>query len=206
MSNADRLNELNIIKQIAHRNGYEKDMVDQLMDEESRNKEVEQIKDKRKIVRAPYYGETSEKMADIFKSYNVKFLFQTKKLVEYNLRFDIGNRKRKLEQAGIYKLKCSSCSAIYIGKTRRTFLARYKEHMSYDRQSAVAKHMIDTGHRLTGIENDLEVLHIEEEKTKRDLLEKFEIAIHKHRFGKDLLNKQRRSNRFFDVFVELFLY
>ena len=42
----------------------------------------------------------------------------------------------------IYKIPCGDCQAVYIGKTKRSFGTRYKEHFSAVKNGNVAKYEI----------------------------------------------------------------
>jgi len=83
-----------------------------------------------------------------------------------------------LEQAGIYQINCKNCNFIYIGKTIRNFIIRFKEHfrsyrLNKPNNSNVAKHMLSHNH--TFDLTNLKVLHIAKRGFKLDLLESLEI-------------------------------
>jgi hypothetical protein len=67
----------------------------------------------------------------------------------------------------------------YVGQTRRTFIARFKEHIqeiSNNRhRSKFVRYVLDAGHAYNTINQTMDVLHIESKGKKLNTLERFEI-------------------------------
>lgn len=56
-------------------------------------------------------------------------------------------------KSGVYVINCKTCNLKYIGQTRRRVQERWKEHeaacpLKYPQKSAVAEHIIETGHEI----------------------------------------------------------
>lgn len=152
--------ELNNIKDIAIKNGYNPKMVDQLVRGHKRKKELRNISsltpDNNSILRRStitYYPELSQKIKRIFKRSNVELVEKSERKL-CNLLGSTKDKVENLQKSGIYSLKCDNCELSYIGQTRRPILTRYKEHFGHitknrPEKSSVADHVISTGHSVS---------------------------------------------------------
>ena len=90
----------------------------------------------------------------------------------------------------VYRIKCADCKACYIGKTKRHLITRIEEHKTIkntnkktnnkfkdDHESAVYKHMMDSGHRIAF--DDVEVLDSAPSDYRLKLKEAFYIKKYK---------------------------
>lgn len=107
--------------------------------------------------KVPYLKETSNKIKHILNRHNVSPALYNKNTLKHLLiNNKITPKVDKTEKCGIYRISCGDCNAVYIGKTKRSLITRYKEHISsaiHNRPSSgISKHFIDTGHS-TSISN-----------------------------------------------------
>jgi hypothetical protein len=190
--------EISIIKQIAYSNGYNTKLIDTLIKQKDFKLAIQKIYpyskelDEVKFVSFPYFGNISEKIANIInKTGTHKVVFKSNNNI-LNLLFNAKDKTNNLMKSGIYKLNCSHCNAVYIGQTKRNFDVRYKEHVrcyKYKRtdKSNYAKHLLENGHLMTS-NNTITFLHFCDDKRKLDILEAFEI--YKHSKQVPLMNEQ----------------
>ena len=110
----------------------------------------------------PYKEGTSESIRRIHNQVNIRVAFQKGK----TLRSHLVRLKDKLPQDRttdcVYKIKCIDCSGVYIGQTAWELHVRLKEHQrklkktprneqeyqALVRESAIACHSLDTGHKV----------------------------------------------------------
>ena len=153
--------ELNIITKIAENNGYNKNIIHDLLHKKQKKVLYKQlynsspIPEKDKIIyrKLKYVKNTSNSLSIELKKFNII----TGLYNSYNLRNCLINNKivdrEPFSHSGIYQINCESCNFIYIGQTRRNFNIRFKEHMSSFKNnktnSNVAKHLNDFGHTCT---------------------------------------------------------
>ncbi|XP_071581173.1 uncharacterized protein, partial [Temnothorax nylanderi] len=76
----------------------------------------------------------------------------------------------------VYRINCDNCCASYIGQTKRHLKTRITEHFRDIRKddsnhSVVSKHRVSLGHDFKW--SDVEVLHREKNKKKREIAEMF---------------------------------
>ena len=107
-----------------------------------------------------YAGYTSKKVSKYIKKDNVNVTIINKN----NLAKHLLNNKTKVttkEKSGMYKINCSDCDAIYIGKSQRAIKTRIQEHIrsvsNNKKHTRLAKHCIDSGHTIK--EEDVQILH-----------------------------------------------
>lgn len=152
------MEELKNIKRIANINGYTDEEIETLVEKHSRKmKKLESStlfsqNKKEEITRASFtFNHTiTNYLKPIFKQQGIEMVFTSNN----KLKDVLGNPKDKIEdhqKSGVYEISCSDCNKIYIGQTRRTILARYKEHCSHIKfnrptKSAVAEHSLGENH------------------------------------------------------------
>ena len=132
-------------------------------------------------------------LTNIFKKFDKTHAFRTNNRTQDRIFNSSSiNKRDKFTNSGVYKFQCSSCSSHYIGQTGRNFNIRYTEHvkaLKFNRYSAIAQHMRETGHAFTHIDNDLGILHTAPKGLKLNSLESQEIFIHHKREPDNLLNE-----------------
>lgn len=194
--------ELNIIYHMAKRNGYNRSMIDGLIKGKRRNivrsllYPVQQDKPQKYLGSLTYLGAISDKVSKILFRNEIRVAYKTN-----NSLRQICNGKDKLEnnkKAGIYKLICDECNAVYIGQTGRNFQTRYKEHMAAytnncPERSHFAKHLIESSHSLNN-NHTYNILHTCDKGFRMSVLECLEITKHNTQ-NYTLLNEQNTFTR-----------
>lgn len=171
--------ELKIIKQIAVSNGYDIQMVDNLVKKykNKQNQNQNLTPQNKKFVCVDYSHHLHHSLKNELEKHGIKLAFRTSNKVINKLKPKIN--RNKADQSGVYKIKCASCPSTYIGKTGRSFSIRYKEHRpngKTDKQkSTFAQHLVDNNHDLLDLDNGLEILHACINGNRLDTLEEYEI-------------------------------
>ena len=144
-------------------------------------------KDK-KYRRLDFFNNSSYTIGNSFKKFGYFPAFSTSNKIynKFQNNNKVGNRS-DLNQSGVYKINCSDCNHIYVGKTERNFNTRFKEHLN-SANSNVFKHLNESGHSVN-IDDNLSVLHLSKDKCFLNVLERYEIAQCVKR-GEPLLNIQ----------------
>ena len=92
-------------------------------------------------------------------------------------------RSNYLQKSSVYRIDCSDCNAVYVGKTMRNLDIRYSEHLSDYRnkhpdKSNLAKHLREENH--TRNKSNIKLLHSCQNYYKITFLEAFQIENHAH--------------------------
>jgi hypothetical protein len=168
LQNANKIKELNTIANIAESNGYNRKQIIRLDNaiRINEHQKTAESKDQKKWVTFTYTGNYIRTITKLFKHTKVQIAFKTRNTIG-NLLKEMRNIN-KLEQAGIYRLKCMDCQKVYIGQTGRSLNIRYKEHIRsirYNREdSGYATHILNNIHRYGKIEDIMERI----DKAKKD--------------------------------------
>lgn len=205
----EKLQELKIIKLIAHNNGYSSATINKLhsdikkkySDKNSHmlttNSTLAQISPQNsvKYVCIPFIGKVSYQIANIFRAKNIRISFSTNNKIKDKLIHNLNLKTDLHHKSGIYKLNCSVCPKFYIGQTGRSFKIRYREHMDALRlknlnKSTFATHMAEHGETELNIEENLKILHFAEKGMQMNLLEEIEIYSHINNNPESILNDQ----------------
>lgn len=181
LNEEDYKNELSIIKQIAHNNGYNASLIDNMI----KNKQ-------NKIIKKLFYSVPNEKPKNyrflnhipkcsdrVSKKLN-KLGCNTVTVNKQNIGKILVNNKTKIDKlnkSGVYKINCEDCAAVYIGQTGRNINTRVKEHINsirYNKKNTgISTHCIDNNHFIDL--NNIKLVHNEKKSKRLDLLEQFEI-------------------------------
>lgn len=156
LSNDNYNNEINIIKQIGHNNGYKPEIINRLVNKKqtkfltkkyiySGNNNIQPIKNLiyKKLL---FTGDLSLKISRILPSHISPAFYTNSKIKNLINNKDVSN---KFEKNGIYTLECNDCDAQYVGMTTRNFRTRIREHelcLRNNNYSEFANHLIETGH------------------------------------------------------------
>ena len=144
----------------------------------------EKEEEKKKIyMTLRYYGPQSEifarKINNLFRNkldsqeILISYKNQRKLVNAFSSRF---KKKNISTFDSVYQIGCNGCDLSYIGQTERQLLTRIKEHnycttSKLEEKSSVAKHSIDTGHKINF--DSPKILAHEHNTLKRTLLESF---------------------------------
>ena len=188
MDPIDHNNELNTILNIAHSNGYNKDVIYKLY-KKKQTKSISKFlyavnnvtSNNEKIYKKlQFLNKVSYSLANELKKFNIIAGFSTQYTLKNILVNNKLSNKNPFCNSGVYKIECSNCNYVYIGQTGRNFNIRYKEHMSAYKNnksnSNVAKHLITNKHICHY--NNLSILHKERKGQRLTFLESFEIKKH----------------------------
>ena len=120
--------ELDTIKHIAVANGYDVNMVNNILRKHKKghsniNGRKTRENTTRKYIATPYTYLMPQIFGSIFgKTSNIKVTYKTTNSIMNNLRV---HRTSSLEhKTGVYKLICDDCDAFYVGQTGRGFLKK----------------------------------------------------------------------------------
>lgn len=192
MSKENFTKELNIIKQTAINNGFNHNIIDNILSKMRHKMAMKEIfptnKEKFTYKTLTYIGKASENIKKFLTKHEIKISYKTNN----NLGKIIKNNKdqiKKDNKSGVYKLNCGSCSKSYIGQTGRSFQTRIKDHQDSftknNKHSTYADHLKLENHIFN---NNFDILHIEQKSLKLNLLESLEI--NKLKNTQNLLNDQ----------------
>ena len=126
LNTQDYKEELNTIKYIALKNGYNPDLINKLHRQIQNKNNKPQNKNNTqqyKYITLTYYNSNTHRIANTFRKYNYKIAYTTNNTIKRHIKdIDIYNK------TGVYKLKCNDCNKFYIGQTGRSFSSRFSEH------------------------------------------------------------------------------
>jgi hypothetical protein len=80
-------------------------------------------------VRFTYYSPVIRRVTNLFKQTDLKIAFRAASTIQQQLT----QKQACKNPSGIYKLKCNTCNAVYVGQTGRAINVRHKEHIQYIR-------------------------------------------------------------------------
>ncbi|XP_050299987.1 uncharacterized protein LOC126738616 isoform X1 [Anthonomus grandis grandis] len=178
--------ELNIIKQIAQTHNFSPNLVDKIKNKFLLRNAFQNVyiphqtilsnQPVNKFISLTYNGAVSYKIQRVLTSLNVKVAFKSSNSLG-NLLINNKDKTDPLSCKGIYKLYCE-CGYFYVGRTKRSFKARFSEHDRCIRQnnpeSLFAKHIMETGHPSNLLDN-YKILHRVQDNINLNNLELLEI-------------------------------
>jgi Thiamine biosynthesis ATP pyrophosphatase len=182
---------LNIIRQIAVRNGYSTALINKLFNKIRQRhliKSMTSLKTNRESLtyfNLPYIANISERIKHIFKKSDINISFKVSNNLK-TLTYPTLDKIHKLDKNGVYMLTCS-CTCFYIGRTFRTVSKRTKEHIKcitnsqkkvgalVTNNSAFASHVLLSGHHIDLKNPDIKILHTNKQQSVIDNLETLEI-------------------------------
>ena len=183
MNDKDLQHEIEIIHYLAHKNGFptyltskiieqQKEAINKNTSTQRNNNNVD--KNVKTFVPLTYFNRASNEIGKVIKRFGYTPAFRTK----YNCNNYIRNINKeqcdKYDKPGVYKIECSSCTSIYIGKTERNIRTRFNEHLQKS-NSNVYKHVYDENHIINNLNNNVNVLHNSNDRYSLRTLEKYEI-------------------------------
>jgi hypothetical protein len=184
--------ELQTIKYIAIKNGYQESTIDKLL-KKKRKKQALNLNtslsdpsvSKRKWCKIPFHNSISFKIANKFPKDKFRVSFYTPMTLSKALCTN-KDHIDSIQKSGVYEIQCE-CGATYVGQTGRSFQTRIKEHkkgyITGNTTSLFAKHLIDSSHNS---EFDFNVLHYMEKGKRLDVMEQIEII---QRQDRNLINE-----------------
>jgi hypothetical protein len=199
LSHANFIKELNTIYTIAENNGYNIEMVDDILRKVQKKKTMDNLYSPGNLNKTPltfkkirYLPNLPHKLFSEFKRSSISPAFYNRFNVKNSLVNNKIDKKKPLEETGVYKFECQSCEEVYIGQSGRSFTTRIKEHMAHNRNVRPEKsNSLESKHQVKA--DNLKILHKEAKGTRLNTLEAFEINNHLHE-GSTLLNEQLDLN------------
>lgn len=199
LNKKDFENEKKIIYDIAIKNGYSHNIVNNIIKKTWRKIKLKasttliQSEGTKRFHVLPYIGEVSQSIANYLKKLDINVSFK----VTHNIKSSLCNyidKEDPLCSSGVYKLNCSDCPATYIGMTNRTIKIRTSEHNrqiknnnSGTQYSHFAEHILNSNHNFNI--KDVEVLDKENNFYILRLKEKYFIHYYNTRHDIELVNE-----------------
>lgn len=186
--------EKNIIKQIAFNNGYDIQLIDNLIRKTKYNLHKPQDHSiNKKYIPFCYVNKFSETIGNIFKNNGFQPGYKLNRKPIQGEKQSIDKKQDK----GVYLIECNNgdkCDKKYVGYTNRSFYQRFKEHNATKQvnpTSIVAQHLqSNKGHKID-FEKSLSVLKSCGQKNKAKVWEELFIFQHMRGHGNDtMLNKR----------------
>jgi hypothetical protein len=194
LSHSEFLKEKNTIKQIAINNGYDSNIIDNLIRKTKFKLIHPTEKEKKQFIPFGYVNKYSESIGNIFKQAS---FYPGYKINKQNVWNKGVKTQAKDNSKGVYLIECdkkAGCEQKYIGYTNRTFKDRFKEHNARNQKnpsSKVAQHLKENPNHFINFENSLHVLKKCNDKVKARIYEEYFIYKYVSENGKDrFLNKK----------------
>lgn len=162
--------EYEYIKNVADVNGYSEKMVDDIIKSHAKKAkrknmsthfDVSNNENKKVRVSMCYAPIITNKLKPIFNEHDMLIVYKNNNKLS-DLLGSTKDKRENLKQSGIYRIKCSDCDKVYIGQTKRTVEARFKEHLASIKKketyrSAFAAHAVENIHLNTNV-NDVDLV------------------------------------------------
>lgn len=200
LSKEDYNSEVNILKQIAHNNNYEPDLIPKLIEKTKYKRIRKEIypdpPKTNKYIALPFLNNsTNQKVTKCFQQYfsDLKISYKTKNKLSSHL-INSKDKIPKLSKSGVYKLSCNSCNSTYIGRTCRPLKTRISEHLNRA-SSSFGTHIREFKHNFSPTSNSKIIHNITSKNFNRlDFLEDIEIT-KELQINNSCLNTQVNLNR-----------
>ena len=144
------MKEKAILRDLATKNGYSKDIIEQRENKAYINKSKINISnDKVKRVPLPNIPKVTAKLRRIFRRYNIHIAVNPGRKINSMLTGHKTYFRDPLLNSGVYKITCS-CGKCYFGQTKRHIKKRFNEHLGYIRRgenkSGLSTHVLEEDH------------------------------------------------------------
>jgi len=190
--------ERGIIKQIAYNNGYEPQIIDNIIRKTkfnlTRPREGKKEEKSKTFIPMGYVSKHSQHIGNILKKANYYPGFKVNKRFSIN---ETSQRTNKADIKGVYLIECDTkvgCNRKYIGYTNRSLKERFKEHTARNQKnpsSVVAQHLKNNPSHNIEFNKSMHILKKCSDKIKAQVYEKYFIYKDVVKHGKtSLLNKK----------------
>lgn len=204
LNKQDFHDELNTIKHIAQRNGYQSSMIDKLLRKHMKRTSMpRKNKEINKFVSIEYSNIVPMMLKNTFNKHKVNITYRTNNNVQKILRHKRSTPTER--KSGIYRINCNDCDRFYIGQPGRALKERFKEHLPHNNmrkmKSNYAQHLIDYNHSHMNFDNNLTPLHYCVKGRSMNAIEELEIYKEFRHNPYKLLNDQLsfQSNDLYDT-------
>jgi hypothetical protein len=177
LNNHKQEKELHTIQQILQANHYNNNNIRIHKTNQSTQRHNPEEHKKKKRAIFTYVGPQTRTITKILHKAGLNTAFTTKHTIHNRLQ----RRHNTIEfdSCGVYQLECPDCNKQYVGQTGRSFLTRYKEHITdyrnNSKKSLYAKHLLEQGHSMQPIHSCMKVLEYQQKSKKLNALEQFHI-------------------------------
>jgi len=188
-----------LIKTIAYNNGYEPNLIDNIIRktkfQKAKNNPTSTKNDKTYIP-FNYMGVYSETIGNVFRKHNIQPGYKIKNKHYFDNSSNKCNIKKE-HTKGVYMIECNNgdkCNKKYIGFTNRNFYDRFKEHNAIKQNnpaSMMAKHLKENKGHSIDFSKSMSVLKRCNNRKKANIWEEYSIYKYCTNHGNDsLLNKK----------------
>jgi hypothetical protein len=194
LSSQEYNKEVLIIKQIAHNNGYDHSLIDNII-RKTKYKLIKQDRTESKEKKFVPFGFVNKYSISVGNVLKKNGYHPGYKLNRINL-----NKTKvcdKSRERGVYQIECNSgakCGKKYIGYTNRSFFERFKEHNAVNQSnptSKVAQHLKENRQHKINFDQSLTVLKKCSDKNKAQVWEELFIYKNFSKNGREImLNKK----------------
>ena len=148
------------------------------------NEEILTVPKKELCLTLPYLGNSSirlnKSLRNLFKNaypqVSLRVIFRTTHRIA-NLFSYKDTIPKRLKSFLVYRIHCTNCNSVYIGKTKRHLIKRFNEHLDVRKPTAVTEHLMRHNHDIDF--NDVEV--ISTGKSDKELLIKESLCVKKQK-------------------------
>lgn len=194
--------EFNTLKQIAYNNGYNPNLIHELINKivskKVRLAAYPSVNPVNTIyISLPFINNHISQQTSKILSSHYENLIVAHKTNDTLAKYLVHSKDKikKLQKSGIYKLHCNDCPATYIGRTCRPLEVRIKEHISKPDKSAFGHHLNFNKHNFSPNKNSQILQNVVKKNFIRlDFLEDVEIDEERHN-NPYCLNTQVNLNR-----------
>jgi uncharacterized protein (UPF0335 family) len=184
------------IEEVARLNGYKTDIIHKLI-----KKKKKQLFNRGFSTLTPEKPKRTRRLKTKCRNHNVEIVYTSRPNQLMSRLQSTKDPVSTPEKCGVYKIDCPECEKAYIGQTKRTLAIRFEDHEREAKKviekgfrghvsSKVAKHMIETGHKITI--KDSKILKNVKNPRKLDVAESMEIYKHP---AEKLLNTDKGNNQ-----------
>ena len=186
--------EYDRIVQIADTNGFDKALIDNLIQKHSNNIRKLQLStlfaqnktiaaETQRTAVVQYAPEIFNHLSKSFKKANIKLVYSNNN----KLKTALGTTKDTIpieHRSGVYEISCSDCDAKYIGQTRRALHTRVSEHLrsikNREVQKAIPAHIFNVNnshkHNINSLEENVKLIKTVNKSRKLDDYESLYIS------------------------------
>jgi hypothetical protein len=149
------------IKKVATVNGYETEMIDQLIAKRTRKREQRSLTTlqrqdtehgKKRLLILNYHPPASDRIIRIAKRNGMNACYRSRGSLADNI-INLKDKRKNEDKSGIYQVNCGDCESTYIGQSTRRVDKRWQEHeralrLNQPSKSAIAEHCINEKHKM----------------------------------------------------------
>lgn len=175
-------NEINYIKHLAIKNGYNTNYIDKIIRNRTRKKLVlTEFKTYKTATpnwtTIPYLGNISHHIGKILSKHNINVAYKNIKSVR-DFLVRLKDPVDKMDTSGVYRLSCHECEASYVGITGRKLKTRIREHY-HQSTSEFFQHITNEHHDSNNEAHTVELLYKGGNSKKMSAIESINIKLDK---------------------------